>query len=370
LFNILFAIFALWIVNWSAGIQHAPPVVGPMAESGPAMSAGIRPDDLVTEIGGRPVRYFSDISEAMDQSDGRALTLTVSRQGRIHNFSVKPVRKTWDTPLGDTVSGWVLGFDQRTRPVIGEVLSGKAAAEAGVREGDLIVSINSVPTPDWVDVMAGIRQPDRTSEIDGETVHSEPQPLAFVIDRQGEILRLNITPALEPSYGTDGGTIFVPIVGFSPKLEILREPLGPIRAFQQGLTETWVVAKLTAQTFIRLFQAKISVKVLGGPLMIAEVAGIKARAGLQDFIWVMALISLNLAIINLVPIPVLDGGQLLFFGIEGLRRKPLSLRFREACQWAGITAMVALMILVFYNDIHRLVTRLSGPSVTQQEAIE
>jgi regulator of sigma E protease len=108
---------------------------------------------------------------------------------------------------------------------------------------------------------------------------------------------------------------------------------------------------------------------MGGPILIAEAAGSKIREGLGDFIALMALISVNLAIINLVPIPIFDGGQILFFLIEAVRRKPLSVRFREISQTVGIFALLALMALVFYNDISRVVTRKLGPPAAAQEVV-
>ncbi|MDR1086250.1 MAG: RIP metalloprotease RseP [Deltaproteobacteria bacterium] len=368
-FNIIFAVLALWLVNFSAGVQYLPAVVGPVELNGPAYEAGILIDDVVTKVNGQPVSYFSQIGEAVMESGGKPVVLTVTRGPETLDLTVTPVKKEFVNLLGDDASSWSVGFDERTRPVIGRLQSGKSAEKVGIKEGDLIVSINGTPTPDWVDVVTLIRQPDQsqTKEVDGETIHPEPQPIDFAVSRDGQTLNFKVTPTLEATHRADGQMAFVPILGISPKLELLREPLGIGAAFIQGLRETWVVTKLTGQTFARLIQRKLSVKVLGGPLMIAEVSGQKAREGLIDFIWVMALISVNLAILNLVPIPILDGGQLLFYLIEALKRKPLSLKFREACQWVGITAMVGLMVLVFYNDIHRLVTRISGPAVTQVE---
>jgi regulator of sigma E protease len=108
---------------------------------------------------------------------------------------------------------------------------------------------------------------------------------------------------------------------------------------------------------------------MGGPIMIAEVAGKTARLGFSEFFWLMAFISVNLAILNLVPLPILDGGQFVIFLIEAIKRKPISMRVREITQWVGVTALAALMILVFYNDISRLVSRFSGPP-TQMEQVE
>jgi regulator of sigma E protease len=280
---------------------------------------------------------------------------------------VIPEPKEWTDPLGDSNHTWSLGFKALTRPIVDEVVPGKPAALAGLMPGDLILSVDGTPIPDWADLLTVLKDSDAVDVQGGKTVHQRPKPMRIQVDRGGVVLALTATPVLEPTYEADGKTGFAPFLGIKPRLEIIRRPLGVLGALKAGLGETWMVSKLTVQTFIRLFQTKISVKVLGGPILIAEVAGKKAREGLIDFIWVMALISVNLAIINLVPLPILDGGQIVFFLIEGLFRRPLSLRFREVCQWVGVTALAALMLLVFYNDIYRWVTRLTGPDVSQIE---
>ncbi|MDR2142529.1 MAG: RIP metalloprotease RseP [Deltaproteobacteria bacterium] len=370
LFNIIFAIFALWLVIGIAGAQHLPPVVGLISEEGPAYQAGLALGDVVTAVDEEKVRYFSDIQRLVGQGQGQPVRLTVKRGEESLTFPLTPVRRRWTNPLGDTTQSWSLGFEPLVRPFLAEVLPDKPASQAGLLAGDLILSINGLPTPDWTDVVRIISETDKVEKVDGQTIHQEPQPLELKVERAGQELSFQVTPVLDPKYEVDGSAGFTPVVGIKPRLEIIREPLGFFGSLRAGLAETWDVSRLTVMTFVRLFQAKLSVKVLGGPILIAEVAGKKAREGLVDYIWVMALISINLAIINLVPLPILDGGQLFFFLIEGIRRRPLSLKFREVCQWVGVTAIVALMILVFYNDIHRWVTRLSGPAISQVEKVE
>jgi regulator of sigma E protease len=134
-----------------------------------------------------------------------------------------------------------------------------------------------------------------------------------------------------------------------------------------GVSDTWRMAKLTFMSVVMLLQHKISAKLMGGPIMIAEIAGKTARDGLADFVFLMAFISVNLALLNLFPLPVLDGGQFVIFLIEAVKRSPISLKVREVTQWVGISCLVALMVLVFYNDISRLVTKFSGPAPAQVE---
>ncbi|MDR2421910.1 MAG: RIP metalloprotease RseP [Deltaproteobacteria bacterium] len=367
LFNVFFAIVALWLVNFVGGAQHVAPIVGPIDPDGPAFRAGLMAEDRVLAIDRTPIEYYDDVLAQADLSQGRPLTLTVVRKGQTLEATVVPEPKEWTDPLGDVNHTWSLGFKALTRPIIDETVPDKPAALAGLKPGDLILSIDETPILDWSDLLAVLKKSDVVETQGDKTVHQKPKPMRIQVDRGGVVLTLTVTPVLEPIYEPNGQTGFAPFLGLKPRLEIIRRPLGFFGSFKEGLGETWLVSKLTVQTFIRLFQTKISLKVLGGPIMIAEVAGKKAREGLIDFIWVMALISVNLAIINLVPLPILDGGQIVFFLLEGLFRRPLSLKVREVCQWVGVTALAALMVLVFYNDIYRWVTRLTGPDVSQIE---
>jgi membrane-associated protease RseP (regulator of RpoE activity) len=190
-----------------------------------------------------------------------------------------------------------------------------------------------------------------------------PAAQAIIIElrRGGQVLTMEVVPTLEPSQDLEGRTRYTRMLGISPTFEPLVEELGPLEALKKGILDTLEVTLLTFRSVEKLISRKISAKVMGGPIMIAELAGKVVRGGLADYFAFMAFISVNLAILNILPLPVLDGGQFLFFVIEGIKRRPISLKVREVTQWIGVTALAALMILVFYNDISRLVTKFSDP---------
>jgi regulator of sigma E protease len=154
------------------------------------------------------------------------------------------------------------------------------------------------------------------------------------------------------------------MVGLESRLEALVEPAGFFRAGGLGVLETVNMVELTVKSVQKLITGQISARTLGGPILIAEITGDRAKAGWESLLNLAAFISINLGILNLLPIPILDGGQILFFLIEALRRRQLSLKFREAAQWVGMVCLGLLMLLVFYNDIDRLVTRFSAPAET------
>ena len=178
-------------------------------------------------------------------------------------------------------------------------------------------------------------------------IHKNPDtPLMFEINREGKIFSVEITPTLD-----DTGEIG--LIGISPFEEQILEKYGAIKSIKSGFSETWHLTVVTFQFIGRLVSGKSSPKSLGGPIMIYKVAGAAAKAGLSPLIYLMGFISLQLGILNLLPIPVLDGGHLFFFLIELIKGTPLNVRHREIAQQIGMGILVLLMVYVFYIDIMR-----------------
>ena len=354
----------MWILSWATGVQHLGTVMGPLDPESPIAKAGVTRDDVVTAINGQPVKWFGELQDAERGSAGAPVTVTVERAGRVLEFRAAPERKEGRTVFGESEERWSLGFVSRTVPILGDAASGIPAREAGIMPGDLVVSVNGAPTPDWQDVARLIQGKEGAQALpDGKAA-----PVVIVVSREGREMSFTVVPEMRPSQDLAGKTHYSPLVGISPRLQLIREPAGPIRALGMGFSETWRMAKLTCLSVVKLLQAKISATLMGGPIMIAEIAGKSAHDGLAVFIFLMAFISVNLAILNLLPLPVLDGGQFVIFLIEAVKRKPLSVRFREITHLVGISALAALMVVVFCNDVSRLVTKFSGPpaNVTQE----
>ncbi|MDR2946791.1 MAG: RIP metalloprotease RseP, partial [Candidatus Adiutrix sp.] len=290
------------------------------------------------------------------------LKLTVVRQGLEENFTVNPIRVDSKDLFGDAVTYYDPGFSHRMKPVIAKVAPGQPAEEAGLEAGDVILFIGGRPTPDWQDVLMAIQGPPEERD---STTPKAVRPLVFEVERQGRTMTLEVTPKLNPGFNTDGDTTFTPMVGMESRPEVLTEKVGLIRAAGMGIEEAGRMIGLTLLSVQKLLSGQVSAKTLGGPILIAEVAGDRARAGLTPFLNLAAFISINLGILNLLPIPMLDGGQLVFFLLEAIRRKPLSSRFREIAQWTGAALLGLLMVTVFYNDIARLVTRMRTKTEVQ-----
>ena len=227
------------------------------------------------------------------------------------------------------------------KPTVGKVAPGSPAARAGFLPGDRVVAIDGQAVTTW-EAMA-----KKISGSHGRTLH-------ITVDRKGTRVALTVTPRLTPSRTLFGEDIKRYTIGIIAAGETEMVPLTFFESAAESLVQTYAVAKLTVVSIVKLIQGTLSVKTLGGPIMIAQMAGEQAKAGAGALIFFIALVSVNLAVINFLPIPVLDGGHLMFFIIEAVIKRPVSMRMREMAQRVGIFVLILLMIFVFYNDIARL----------------
>jgi regulator of sigma E protease len=226
-------------------------------------------------------------------------------------------------------------------PEVGEVQEGMPAYEGGIRPGDRIVSVDGQPVNRWEEMAAAIKK-------------SQGGALRIEIVRDEQSRFLNVTPKLISSRNLFGEETQQYVIGITASGAFSTKRLNPFQCAVQGVSQTWQIAKLTVTAVGKIVSGAISAKTLGGPIMIAQLAGQQAKAGIMNLIFFIALLSVNLAIINLLPIPVLDGGHLLFFLIEAISRRPINVKTREMAQQVGIFVLIVLMIFVFYNDIARV----------------
>jgi regulator of sigma E protease len=216
------------------------------------------------------------------------------------------------------------------------------AAEAGIREGDRIEAINGEPIYTWVQMTKVIRD-------------NPKKPLQLEINRNGQRITTQITPRLEQET-VDGNVREIGRIGAGPGKTLMHSST-PLLAVTDGLKATWSWTEFTVASLYKLITGEISRKNIGGPLMIADVSGEAAEKGPSSYIFLIALLSINLGVLNLLPIPILDGGHLLFFLIEGILRKPIGERQREVAQQVGLVLLVGVMIFAFWNDLERMFSR-------------
>lgn len=227
------------------------------------------------------------------------------------------------------------------KPTIGEIMEASPAQYAGLMKGDKIIEIDGEEITNWFDMAQKIQQ-------------SPNKNLNFKIERNGQIFQLTITPQERETKNLFGEKILVGQIGIKPSDEFFIKREDPLRAFKKSFEKCYEIIELTYLTIVKIFQRVVSTEVIGGPILIFQTAGKTAEQGLVSFLSFAAIISINLGVLNLLPIPVLDGGHIVFFLIEAIRRKPLSEKFVSLSQKIGIVFLVALMMLAFYNDILRL----------------
>jgi regulator of sigma E protease len=228
---------------------------------------------------------------------------------------------------------------------IGSVEPGSPAERAGIQSGDRIVALNGRPVKDWEALSKGIKE-------------SEGQPLKLQIRRQNHDMAVEVQPAKKEGRNIFGERRDEWMIGIGGQVSIEKgDPgLAIVRAFQQ----TYEYSKLTLLALYKMIKGDVSPRNLGGPILIAQMAGQQAQEGLGSFLGFLAILSINLGILNLLPIPVLDGGHLLFFVIEAVIGRPVAVRHREVAQQVGIFLLMLLMVYAFYNDVARFFEKQVG----------
>jgi len=227
-------------------------------------------------------------------------------------------------------------------PSIGGVQEKSPAFEAGLQAGDRIAAIDGTSISSWDEMAALITA-------------SAGRTLSLTVQRPewGEIA-VSVTPRASKSKNLFGEEIERYIIGVSSAGDVRNHKLNPVESLVESIKQTYSITRLTIVSIVKLIQGTVSTKTLGGPIMIAELAGQQAREGAMNLVFFIALLSINLAIINFLPIPVLDGGHIMFFLVEAVIGRPVNTRMREIAQQAGIFILIMLMIFVFYNDISRI----------------
>lgn len=338
--NLIFPVFIFWGVFTFVGQSYFLPVIGTPDSGSPAAGADLRPRDRVEAVDGTPIQRWDQLDSAVEASDGRQMALTVLQDGKTREVTLTPKAITSQDIFGQETHTWDLGLHPLLSTRIGQILPGQPAERAGLRSGDRIVALDGKPIAEW-DQLAN-------------AIHDSPgKAVRLTAERDGRRFEVTVTPQAQP--GPNGQKIG--LIGIGPAGESHYRRLNPLAALWAGARKTADLSALIVTGFVKLIEAKISPKTIGGPVLIAQMAGEVAQRGVVDLLSFTALLSINLAILNLLPIPILDGGHILFVAIEWLRGKPVSLRKREIAQQVGLVLLVGLMMFAFYNDIFRLLGR-------------
>jgi regulator of sigma E protease len=340
--NILLPVLIFWAVFTFVGQTYFQPVIGVPSAGSVAAQAGLQAQDRIEAVNGRPVARWEDVQDATDQSGDQPVTLRVARDGRTFDVRVQPQPRTVRDVFGQEVQTRDLGLHPWIPARIGQVTPGDVADQAGLRTGDRVVALNGAPIEDW-DTLA-------------TAIHASPdRPVTLKVQRDGKEMQIRVTPRKEPMQRGEG------LIGIGPAPETHYRRLNPISALGAGITRTVDMSVMIVQGLVKLIQGRIAADTIGGPILIGQMAGQVAQRGMLELVAFTAMLSINLAILNLLPVPVLDGGHLFFALIEWLRGKPVSLRKREIAQQVGVVLLVALMVFATYNDLFRLFARTVRP---------
>jgi len=302
--------------------QDDPPVVGWVDPASPAATAGILAGDLVLELDGQRLETWRELQLATLSRPERATEMRIRREGQELVVEM--------TPEADARYG--LGHAGLAPPLpadVPRVAAGSAAAAAGITAGDRIVAIDGEPVTHFFDLV--------------RLVSSRPgQPTTVTVLRDGEPLDLTATPRSEAGVGRLG----IP----APNPTVMKR-LGPFRAVREAAVECRLMTRETLRVLRRMVTGQASMRQMSGPIEIARFSGEAARTGIDAFIWLMGIISLQLAIFNLLPVPVLDGGHLAILGVETAMRRDLSFRTKERILTVGFWLIIALIAVVLFNDV-------------------
>ncbi len=346
LFNFLFAILAYWVV-FIVGVTGLKPVVGEITPNTPAARAGLVQGDVITAVAGEQTQTWKDVILALlDKAlDGGTVAISVRDEARgQHVVNLDMQRELGQLNQGNLLSN--LGLQParpNIPPVIGHIEAGTPAEQAGLKAGDEIVSVDQQPVKGWESFAGYIRKhPGRKVLLE--------------FSRDGARHSVEVVPALvhtkEGDIGRIGAAVQIPDDFDKRYFTVVR--YSPLTAFGPSLSKTWEMSALTLKMVGKMLVGDVSTKNISGPLSIAQFAGSSANAGTAAFLSFLAIISVSLGVLNFLPIPVLDGGHLLYYVIEFLKGSPVSDEVQAFGQRLGLMVIIGLMVIAFYNDIIRL----------------
>jgi regulator of sigma E protease len=341
--NFVLAAVIFMLVLATAGRPVWPPVIGRVAPDSPAAVAGLVTGYVVTKVDARPVAHWEDLEREIASSNGRPLRLTVVRGGAPQEMTLTPrLTEVRDPIFKDPRSTWDLGAGPQLLPQIGSVNPGSPAEKAAVKAGDVVVAVAGQPVFTPEELMQAIqRRAGQTFEI--------------AVEREGRRVPLRVTATAVKEKNTAGEEVEVGRIGVGIVTKTVQyEPYPLHRAVWYGIVKTWDMTALTAKGLWKIASRQIDSSNIGGPIQIASEAGRQAKEGAASLALFTAIISVNLALLNLLPVPMLDGGHLFFFIIEAVMGRPLSLRKREAAQQLGFVLLMLLMVYALYNDLVRI----------------
>jgi len=346
--NFLLAIALYWVL-FMHGVPGIKPVIGPVPDKTPAALAGFRAGDTLTRIGEDPVQTWQDARWVLLQHAVKKNRVGVTTRSRSGETAERELDFS-ELSAADLDSDFLraLGLQRQQpvlAPVIGSLVGGGAGERADLKAGDKILSIDNQPTREWQDVVAAVR------------THPGRQ-LMLEVERGGARIALPVKPEVFDEGGKPVGRIGAgPQIDRAALAELTTEvKYGPLESVAKAVYKTWDTSVFSLQMLGRMIIGEVSLKNLSGPITIADYAGQSAQMGWVSFLLFLALISISLGVLNLLPIPLLDGGHLMYYIFEVFKGSPVSDKAIEIGQHLGMALLFVLMAFALYNDINRLIS--------------
>jgi regulator of sigma E protease len=328
--NVVLALVVMTVVLYQGAqvplFDQQPVVIGTFSDNSPAKAAGLQAGDQVVALDGRAIDNWDQFSMAIVTKARKEVAVGYVRNGKAGTVTVVP-NAVGKFDMGD------IGIQPSVHPQLGELTPGMPGAQAGLKTGDVILAAGGEKDISYDRLLAAIKAHDN-------------QPLTLTIRRDGVVQDVVVTPRMTGDKPMIGAQI-------SPVETRMVEP-GPLEAAKLSVQKNWEWTRSIVETLVGLFTRETSVKQLMGPVAIADLSGSAAEAGWIPLFSLMAMISLNLGLLNLMPIPVLDGGHIFILALEGLARRDFSMRVKEKMLLAGFVVLLMLMVTVIYNDLMRI----------------
>jgi len=344
--NFLLAIVFFWALAM-LGSQQVRPVIGAVEPASIAQKAGLTAGQEIVEVDGEPVTGWSAVNLQLVRRLGESGTIALK---------VREQGSTVDSPRQLALDNWLKGADEpdpikslgirpwrpALPPVLAELDPKGPAQAAGLKTGDRLLALDGQPLTEWQQVVDRVRERPEAK-------------ISLRVERDGAQMDVPLTLATRGEGNAAAGYLGAGVKGIDWPPEMLREvSYGPLAAVGEGAKRTWTMSVLTLDSLRKMLFGELSVKNLSGPITIAKVAGASAQSGIGDFLNFLAYLSISLGVLNLLPIPVLDGGHLLFYLIEWARGRPLSEKVQGWGVQIGISLVVGVMLLALVNDLGRL----------------